>query len=494
MAAAKTAIASTQQQGEGDAFVLQGLSNPVNIMAGLKKQKDEGDQQKLLLKNKQEYDTQKSFYDQLTALNTLGIRTIDLPRVNQEIDGLIKEATEAKMQGKNPFDLGNPAEYMNLMGKYSKIQAMVDASKTLQKQIIAAERTLSSDKKGEFDQQKGRVAIDYTGTAPLEDVLGATINIPLAELKFGEILDKTFGDNIKEQLKIAKEYSDKNMVEEANKVVEDIKKSTLVSAITIGDPYIKDGRISNSDVLKQANDWVTQWVDKALYNPNKDEDQKLAEKKAATDEWYKKQKVAQGWEDRDFRKSAADKFDTNAEQKFFDITNQKRGEDALLNEETPYTALNENGEPELKDGNPVRAVFGKILSQNQTHSNGTKGFTVQVVNPITGKVMENRFIPVYDKDNKPIIKGQAVYDHLQEKMLKKKERYVGDDAQQVAAGSPTNVKGTATTTQGVIPVKKKEDPKKKEINKADIPAKAKAAGYTVEEYTKLLKSKGITIK
>ena len=93
-----------------------------------------------------------------------------------------------------------------------------------------------------------------------------------------------------------------------------------------------------------------------------------------------------------------------------------------------------------------------------------------------------------------MIKGQAVYDHLQEVMLKKKERYVGDDAQQVAAGSPTNVKGTATTTQGAIPVKKKEGPKKKEINKADIPAKAKAAGYTVEEYTKLLISNGITIK
>ena len=144
-------------------------------------------------------------------------------------------------------------------------------------------------------------------------------------------------------MKIAKEYSDKNMVDEANKIVEDIKKSTLVSAITIGDPYIKDGRISNSDVLKQANDWITQWVDKALYNPNKDEDQALAEKKAATDEWYKKQKVAQGWDNIRFRKSAADKFDTNAEQKFFDITNQKRGEDALMNEETPYTALNENG-------------------------------------------------------------------------------------------------------------------------------------------------------
>ena len=42
----------------------------------------------------------------------------------------------------------------------------------------------------------------------------------------------------------------------------------------------------------------------------------------------------------------------------------------------------------------------------------------------------------------------------------------------------------------------KTEPKgavKKEIKKADIPAKAKAAGYTVAEYTKLLTDKGIKI-
>jgi hypothetical protein len=54
-----------------------------------------------------------------------------------------------------------------------------------------------------------------------------------------------------------------------------------------------------------------------------------------------------------------------------------------------------------------------------------------------------------------------------------------------AAPSPTTTTTTTTTTAA---------PKKNEINRADIPAKAKAAGYSVEDYTKMLKEKGIIIK
>ena len=56
------------------------------------------------------------------------------------------------------------------------------------------------------------------------------------------------------------------------------------------------------------------------------------------------------------------------------------------------------------------------------------------------------------------------------------------------------LKGLRTAITGEKPTQPTPQPSKKEIKRSDIPAKAKAAGYSVSEYESLLKKNGVTIK
>ena len=155
--AGNISLGSTQKAGEGDAFIYDnsGANRNIGILAQQNAQEKQQKAAAETQKKKQDYDTQKAFYDNLSAVNTLGMRTIDLPVVTDGIDDILKYTNDLKMQGKNPLDINNVQEYMQLQGKLSKMQATVDASKTLQKQLTALDKTLATDKTGMFDQIKG---------------------------------------------------------------------------------------------------------------------------------------------------------------------------------------------------------------------------------------------------------------------------------------------------------------------------------------------------
>lgn len=453
------AIASTQKAGEGDAFILDssGASRNIGILAQMNAQDKNIAQQNQVIKQKQDYDTQKSFFDNLSDVN-LDLRDQDVPFINGKIDEIIKKVTDYKMEGKNPFDMNNSEAYIGVRGDLGKLQAWSAGSKSLKQEERDAQKALYADRNGLYDHETTQKAIDYRSKLELPEAIGTTIQLVQAPLKFGEILDKTLGDNIKAQLKVAKEYSDKGETQKANEIINNIKQGTLKTALSLGSPYIQGGRATNEDILGQANAWIDQYASEALYNPNKDEDQTLARDKFDLDFWKKHQDVAQGWERIDVAKKAAAKLDTNLEQQFLDVADGKTSTTIFQgkpNFET--TALKEDGTSELDNNNkPIPSTYGKVL-ELKTDDSGRKGFSVEILNPITNKVQGTKFIPVYDENGKSVVTTTSAYQNLQEFASKNGYRYVGNTGFQTKAGATSNSVKSATTQVGNLGGNKKEN-------------------------------------
>lgn len=336
------AIASTQKAGEGDAFLLDGLSNPLSVLQGINKQNQQAKQQEKILKSKQDYDTQKAFYDNLSSVNTLGMRTVDLPIVTNGIDDIIKYTNDLKMQGKNPLDINNVQEYMQLQGKLGKMQATVDASKTLQKQLTALERTLASDKTGMFDPIKGYKLVQTGYSEPLERMAGASFELPLAEYNLIPQLDKVTGDNLKTLFNSAKILQNKGAVEDVNKMLGAGKQAYIQSAISLATPAINQGRITTDKVIQDATDYFDYNAKTAVYDDNKDQDQKLQEDKFDWQKTYQRQVLSQNDKKIAIAQQKANQSSTvpmnldalfeaaaNGNQNAVDIINDAQGEDGL---------------------------------------------------------------------------------------------------------------------------------------------------------------------
>jgi hypothetical protein len=109
-------------------------------------------------------------------------------------------------------------------------------------------------------------------------------------------------------------------------------------------------------------------------------------------------------------------------------------------------------------------------------------------------VFERKDIKVnaFDKEGNPTYQNSNLYNSIQEYATKKGKSYSNISGQEVGSGKPNVTPTTAKNNPGFKG--QNNTPNPKTINKSDIPAKAKAAGYSVEEYTKLLKEKGVTIK
>lgn len=279
--AGNISLGSTQKAGEGDAFIYDnsGANRNIGILAQQNAQEQQQKAAAETQKKKQDYDTQKAFYDNLSSVNTLGMRTIDLPVVTDGIDDILKYTNDLKMQGKNPLDINNVQEYMQLQGKLGKMQATVDASKTLQKQLTALDKTLATDKTGMFDQIKGYKLVQAGYSNPLADMQGASFELPLAEYNLIPQLDKVTGDNLKTLFASAKVLNDKGAVDDVNKMLGAGKQSYIQTALSLALPAINQGRITQEKVIDDAsNNWDYQ-AKTAVYNSNKDEDQVLAKVK-----------------------------------------------------------------------------------------------------------------------------------------------------------------------------------------------------------------------
>ena len=85
-------IASTQKIGEGDAFLFDnsGATRNIGILAKQKAQEAAREQQAKQQKDKQDYDTEKQFYDGLSDIK-LDLYEKDVPFINGKIDDIIKK-------------------------------------------------------------------------------------------------------------------------------------------------------------------------------------------------------------------------------------------------------------------------------------------------------------------------------------------------------------------------------------------------------------------
>ena len=110
------AIASTQKTGEGDAFLFDnsGATRNIGILAQQKAQEAAREQQAKQQKDKQDYDTQKQFYDGLSDIK-LDLYEKDVPFINGKIDDIIKKVADEKMAGRNPFDISNSDAYVGIL-------------------------------------------------------------------------------------------------------------------------------------------------------------------------------------------------------------------------------------------------------------------------------------------------------------------------------------------------------------------------------------------
>jgi hypothetical protein len=84
-------------------------------------------------------------------------------------------------------------------------------------------------------------------------------------------------------------------------------------------------------------------------------------------------------------------------------------------------------------------------------------------------------------------KGTSMFSDIKTQMKNKdaiNNYEKGYKKMQTIANGVRNPSGTQPSTQSTV----------QSIKRSDIPSKASAAGYTVDEYTKLLNEKGITIK
>jgi len=271
--------ASTSKISEGDAFVFDnsGANRNIGILARQKAQQDENAAQAAAAKKKQDYDTQKGFYDNLSTVNTLGMRTIDLPEVTNGIDDILKYTNDLKMQGKNPLDINNVQEYMQLQGKLAKIQATADISKTLQKQLVAGEKTLAADKDGLFDTVKGYQLLHAGYTAPLSEMQGASFELPKSEYNLIPQIKKSGLDStLKLLTKNARVLNDQGTVDLANDAIAAGKKPFMDAALSLAKNYIANGNTTQEQVLQTASDYFDASVADALLDPTKNKQLQLS--------------------------------------------------------------------------------------------------------------------------------------------------------------------------------------------------------------------------
>ena len=279
--AGNISLGSTQKAGEGDAFIYDnsGANRNIGILAQQNAQEQQQKAAAETQKKKQDYDTQKAFYDNLSSINTLGIRPQDVDFVNQRIAKILEYTNDAKMQGKNPLDMSNSTEYMKLMTDLNSLAAYASGSKSLFKEDNAYINDINTNKNEMFDFGKSMEAYDERSKMPLDQAINFVLKPVLSEYNLIPQLDKVTGDNLKTLFASAKVLNDKGAVDDVNKMLGAGKQSYIQTALSLALPAINQGRITQEKVIDDAsNNWDYQ-AKTAVYNSNKDEDQVLAKVK-----------------------------------------------------------------------------------------------------------------------------------------------------------------------------------------------------------------------
>ncbi len=492
--AVNTAIASTQRAGEGDAVILGNNSQPVAntlLQMGGREQQLRGQQR--MLNQRQAQENRTKFYQNLSGLKEK-VWFADIPEVTERLNGIIDKAVTMQKNGINPFDPSNPAAYTELFGEVEKLQALQEASKSAEEKYNKAINVINNDKDGVWDKEKLLTSLaNFKNIGSIVDRAKVDIPYEYAPINYQQLLEKDLSKSLLQQLKVAKEYNDKGLRDEANTMIDGIKANTLVAARSYFSPFIQQGRATQEEVDKQAQEWIDKYAQKALYDKTKDEDQALAVKREARLKAEGDRRYNLANRKQSFYETQTTKKQTEIKNLFETIIAGKGFSEMAfsnLQVQDPNTGeLHVTGKTKLiKDAN------GKVVALK------TERF--EVVDGQKPKKIGDFITPLFDDEGNPTYSTSQIY---QAKMkaaddtnvpvtnttvdengnvvdIEEEPSLVGTTTKKGSGGSTSTTNANSGGSSG------------KEIKESDIPAKAKAAGYTVKEYTDLLKAKGVTIK
>ena len=285
------AIASTQKIGEGDAFLFDnsGATRNIEILAKQKAQEAAREQQAKQQKDKQDYDTEKQFYDGLSDIK-LDLYEKDVPFINGKIDDIIKKVADEKMAGRNPFDISNSDAYVRIRGELGKLQAWAAASKATKAKVRDLQTALYQDKSGVFDKDKTQAALDAYTAYELPERISLDIQPVQAPFNGQAFLTKNLTPTIlKSSLPLQKVYTDKTAQAEAQAQLDNLK----VQYTPIVDQFLlSTGRYKPEEIPEQRDKYLESLQFKALYDDKQDVSEAFKAQKQAEDLAIKKSNLS----------------------------------------------------------------------------------------------------------------------------------------------------------------------------------------------------------
>jgi hypothetical protein len=481
-----TAIASTQQAGQGDAVILGNNSQPAgNTLLQIGARKQQQNAQEKLLNQKQKQDNATKFYQNLAGLKER-IWDADLGRATEKVNELVNKAIDYQKKGINPFDPQNMGAYMDLYGDVEKLQLFQEASKSAEQQYLKGYTSINNDKLGVFDHNKSITALEsYKNYEPLERAK-LTIDLPLAPYNSIALTDKTLGDTMNLITQNAKVLNDAGLVADANDAVLKNKPAFMESALGLHQTAIQQGRITPEQVLKDASDYFDANIKKALYDPTKDEDQAFAKAKQADLNADRARRFKLASEKFQFAKSLQEIKSTEVDDLFksisegLPVSSMALANQTIQNPKTGELVITGAFTPIKNKNNEVVGV--NIETFKEVEENGVKKIVKQ--GNITSPILDSKKNPVYSttqiyksafatsSKNKAPVTNYTVNETGDFELIEKDQKQVGAKQTQSEKTSKSTTKvdngGTVTYSingkTGTIPKSQEAAFKKKYPN------------------------------
>lgn len=475
------AIASTQKTGEGDAFLFDnsGATRNIGILAQQKAQEAAREQLAKQQKDKQDYDTEKQFYDGLSDIK-LDLYEKDVPFINGKIDDIIKKVADEKMAGRNPFDISNSDAYVGIRGELGKLQAWAAGSKATKAKVRDLQTALYQDKSGVFDKDKTQAALDAYTAYELPERISLDIQPVQAPFNGQAFLTKNLTPTIlKSSLPLQKVYTDKTAQLEAQAQLDNLK----VQYTPVVDQFLlSTGRYKPEEIPEQRDIYLESLQLKALYDDKQDVSEAFKAQKQAEDLAIKKARLALYRDKFDFSKTVKETTPTYAfEELGRTITG---GGSSAVFENTPYEDT-DLGIPDGAGGyiypiiskieksevNPDKSITAVVTLKKPQLSKDEK--SVEFVDHILK-------VPAFDKIGNPVYQNSKLYADIQKNAVKNNISYANISGQEVGSGKPNVTPTTAKNNPGFKGNNNNQNPTNIPLikTKAEFDALPKGAIYT----------------
>ena len=442
------AIASTQKTGEGDAFLFDnsGATRNIVILAKQKAQEAAGEQQAKQQKDKQDYDTQKQFYDGLSDIK-LDLYEKDVPFINGKIDDIIKKVADEKMAGRNPFDISNSDAYVGIRGELGKLQAWAAGSKATKAKVRDLQTALYQDKSGVFDKDKTQAALDAYTAYELPERISLDIQPVQAPFNGQAFLTKNLTPTIlKSSLPLQKVYTDKTAQSEAQAQLDNLK----VQYTPVVDQFLlSTGRYKPEEIPEQRDKYLESLQFKALYDDKQDVSEAFKAQKQAEDLAIKKARLALDRDNLAFSKTVKETTPTYAFEEL-GRTILGDGSNTVFNGQPYY---NTNLGTTNSEGEIIYPTINKI--EKRFHNpDGSIDVLVSLNTPSlddAGDVVfkrKNIKVNAFDKEGNPTYQNSNLYNSIQEYATKNGKSYANISGQEVGSGKPNVTPTTAKNNPG----------------------------------------------